>query len=362
MLVRAQVISGSTTESRLLIPASAPLFTGKRAIVYVQLPEQEGVYEGKEVVLGPRNGDFYQVKGGLREGELVVSRGNFKIDSAIQIQARPSMMNPSSFKKHEEEKFPSLFTSKLQLLNHSFITLSDAVHGNDRQAFALSLTDFRSRLHDLDGEALPAKDKLAWKEMAMLLGSDVILASEADDRKELDSIYAAMAEHFHQVRTYFDLAGAMDNAPRYPEVQAALAKLLTDYFSLQQQLAKDDETGAAASEKKIAGQAGQFLASLSHVEDERKNQLTNDLQEAVKGLAAAATLTDIRAAFFPLSKALSLAVSTFGAPASGPVYEQFCPMAFGNTGATWLAGSEEINNPYFGTKMLRCGEVRRQLK
>jgi hypothetical protein len=35
--------------------------------------------------------------------------------------------------------------------------------------------------------------------------------------------------------------------------------------------------------------------------------------------------------------------------------------ACGNTGATWLAPSEEINNPYLGLMMLRCGEVRHQL-
>lgn len=362
MLVRAQLTGRSSAENRLLIPASAPLFTGKRAIVYVQLPDQEGVYEGREVVVGPRNGNFYQVKEGLREGELVVTRGNFKIDSAIQIQARPSMMNPSSFKKPEEEKFPPLFASRLQLLNHSFIALSDAVHQHDQQAFAQSLTDFRARLNDLDADALPAGDKLAWKEMAMLLGSDVILAAEAEDNRELDGIYAAMAEHFHQVRSYFSLAGTADNAPRYPEVQAELARLLTDYFALQQQLAKDDAAGAAASERKIAALARKFLQGLDKVEHEQKNQLADELQVAVDGLTTGAGLDGIRAAFYPLSRALSLAVAIFGAPAAGPVYEQFCPMAFGNTGATWLAASEEINNPYFGAMMLRCGEVRRQLK
>jgi membrane fusion protein, copper/silver efflux system len=81
-------------EVPLLIPASAPLITGRRAVVYVALPDQEGVFEGREIVLGPRAGNFYQVQEGLAEGELVVVRGNFKIDSEVQIQARPSMMNP----------------------------------------------------------------------------------------------------------------------------------------------------------------------------------------------------------------------------------------------------------------------------
>ena len=79
----------------LVIPASAPLITGKRAVVYVRKPDVEKpTFEGREVVLGPRAGDYYLVKEGLAEGELVVTKGNFKIDSALQIQAKPSMMNP----------------------------------------------------------------------------------------------------------------------------------------------------------------------------------------------------------------------------------------------------------------------------
>jgi len=87
----------------LVIPASAPLITGKRAVVYVQLPKTEApTYEGREVVLGPRAGDYYLVKEGLAEGEIVVTNGNFKIDSALQIQAKPSMMSPEGSKMTDE--------------------------------------------------------------------------------------------------------------------------------------------------------------------------------------------------------------------------------------------------------------------
>ena len=80
----------------LVIPATAPLITGKRAVVYVELPGTDRpTYELREVVLGPRAADYYVVYKGLKEGERVVTRGNFKIDSAMQILARPSMMNES---------------------------------------------------------------------------------------------------------------------------------------------------------------------------------------------------------------------------------------------------------------------------
>jgi len=82
-------------QAPLVIPATAALITGKRAVVYVKKPNTEKpTFEGREVVLGPRAGDYYLVKEGLVEGEVVVSKGNFKIDSALQIQAKPSMMNP----------------------------------------------------------------------------------------------------------------------------------------------------------------------------------------------------------------------------------------------------------------------------
>jgi membrane fusion protein, copper/silver efflux system len=78
----------------LIIPSTAPLITGKRAIVYVQDAEREGEYHLREITLGPRLGDYYVVLSGLEEGELVVTKGNFMIDSAAQIKALPSMMMP----------------------------------------------------------------------------------------------------------------------------------------------------------------------------------------------------------------------------------------------------------------------------
>lgn len=100
-LVRAESLGyapvGETQEDApLVIPASAPLITGARAVVYVAVPDREGTFEGREIVLGPRAGPVYIVREGLRENERVVVNGAFKLDSDLQIQARPSMMNPQN--------------------------------------------------------------------------------------------------------------------------------------------------------------------------------------------------------------------------------------------------------------------------
>ncbi len=89
------VAADSQSEPPLVIPDTAPLVTGKRAVVYVKKVGTESpTFEGREIELGPKAGSYYIVASGLQEGEEVVTNGNFKIDSALQIQARPSMMNP----------------------------------------------------------------------------------------------------------------------------------------------------------------------------------------------------------------------------------------------------------------------------
>jgi len=44
------------------------------------------------------------------------------------------------------------------------------------------------------------------------------------------------------------------------------------------------------------------------------------------------------------------------------IYREYCPMAYNEKGATWLSDDPEIKNPYFGKKMLECGEVTDSLK
>jgi Cu(I)/Ag(I) efflux system membrane fusion protein len=84
--------AAGSTNAPLVIPASAPLVTGERAVAYVAAPGGEGRFDGREIVLGPKAGDYYVVRSGLREGERVVVRGAFKIDSSLQIEGKPSMM------------------------------------------------------------------------------------------------------------------------------------------------------------------------------------------------------------------------------------------------------------------------------
>jgi len=76
----------------LAVPAEAVLTTGQRQLVYVE--SKPGQYHLVQPKLGPRAGDFYPVLEGLAEGDRVVVRGNFLLDSQFQISGKPSLLSP----------------------------------------------------------------------------------------------------------------------------------------------------------------------------------------------------------------------------------------------------------------------------
>jgi hypothetical protein len=77
--------------------------------------------------------------------------------------------------------------------------------------------------------------------------------------------------------------------------------------------------------------------------------------KAVKDIESAADLKSQRIAFSALSDEMAVLVE--GNLKSGMIYKDFCPMALGG-GAYWLSSEKEIQNPYFGNKMLKCGSVK----
>ena len=73
----------------LAVPVTAVLDSGVRKLVYVE--KSKGQFAPVEIVTGPRTDDSYPVLSGLRQGDKVVTRGNFFLDSQSQIRGLPSL-------------------------------------------------------------------------------------------------------------------------------------------------------------------------------------------------------------------------------------------------------------------------------
>lgn len=85
------------------------------------------------------------------------------------------------------------------------------------------------------------------------------------------------------------------------------------------------------------------------------------IASSAASITAASDIEAQRTAFQKLSNEMIAQVKKSGL-SSGEVYVEYCPMAFNDKGASWLSSSKEIRNPYFGDKMLTCGEVTETLK
>ena len=245
-------VENETGSAPLVIPSSAVLRTGKRAVVYVEKPDAERpTYEGREIVLGPRAGDAFIVKVGLDAGERVVTSGAFKIDSALQIQAKPSMMNPDG------------------------------------------------------GGPTPGHN------------------------------HGGSGEHAgHQRTSGFEIA-----------VEQAV-ELMPAYLSMQAALASDDLDSAKEQAKAMMTITGHSGA----------------LPELLHDMLAADSLDALRKPHFDiLSAALIETISKSSDTFSGDLMVMHCPMGYGETGADWLQDKEPLRNPYFGSMMLKCGEIKERI-
>ena len=124
---------------------------------------------------------------------------------------------------------------------------------------------------------------------------------------------------------------------------ANFSVLMGAYISLKESLVESNAEAAAA-----AGQAFGIFAKT-------QGDAFAGMAETAESIAASEDIEEQRAAFHTLSKEMYTVAKANESKAV--VYQQYCPMAFDNAGATWLSMEEEIKNPYFGDAMLTCGNV-----
>lgn len=188
-------------QSPLVIPAGAPLFTGRRAIVYVELRQAGGrvAYEARTVRLGPRLGEVYPVVAGLAEGERVVTRGAFALDADLQIRGGASMMTSADdsetgawdgiieLSTAQRERLAPVVSAYLELQT---ALAEDELARAKRAAEALTAAVLRVRLERPEGA------RAAWSQLADALqrhGGEVAAGKDLQSaRAGFEPLSAAM--------------------------------------------------------------------------------------------------------------------------------------------------------------------------
>lgn len=81
------------TADPLVVPRDAVLMAGQHSVVYVET--EPGRFELRPIVLGPLTDEGAVILGGLKQGEIVATTGNFLIDSQMQLAGNPSLIDPT---------------------------------------------------------------------------------------------------------------------------------------------------------------------------------------------------------------------------------------------------------------------------
>ena len=144
--------------------------------------------------------------------------------------------------------------------------------------------------------------------------------------------------------------------------QEQLKAVFNAYINLKDALVKEDSKGA--SESVISLLNNLTRVDMKLLSNNKAHNHWMSLEKEIKPSATSISETsDIKAQrdhFKYLSSHLINAVQLFGV--NEKVYVEFCPMADNNNGAYWLSKEEKVINPYFGSAMLTCGEVKQVIE
>lgn len=160
--------------------------------------------------------------------------------------------------------------------------------------------------------------------------------------------------HQHQERTKPErkTEATQERAPDNFEGQ--LAQVLQGYFETAEALAADDFPTAMKKMGLVQSRLKQVDPKLlAEAKRGQWKQIVESTSQAVQQFLKAPNIEAARTVFDPISEQMEKAVRAFGSGGLAPVYRLHCPMR----GANWLQPREEVNNPYYGERMLSCGSV-----
>ncbi len=336
MFASAKILAPVPTgEDLVTVPKSAVLRTGDRAVVYVRTTDQDPTFEGREILLGSLLGDRFIVKAGLSAGETVVTQGAFKLDSELQLKAKPSMMNPTAgLEERPAHSAPEDLSGQWQPILRALGRMETGDVTEEIEAMKMAVKKLTTDTFQPETSAL-------WSEFSNRLLLDLTRA-ETEAPATAKSIVRTSIE---QAARYLGLSSsAKPTTPSNPTAIAALEKTIQLYLPIAQALAADDPTTAATAAAKLA----------------ESTDLPN-VQQYAADISRTTDLKIQRPLFETLSNDLIAQVRANGLDRVGNAYVIHCPMVGSNKGADWLSSVPQVLNPYYGDSMLDCGSLTETL-
>ncbi|MDQ7918295.1 DUF3347 domain-containing protein [Mesonia sp. MT50] len=185
----------------------------------------------------------------------------------------------------------------------------------------------------------------------LALAATMILTISCKDANQKEAT-AAMDNEAQQETTKNSGDIAMNDSQ-----ESSSEVILKDYFNLKDALVNDDQAKAKDLGMTLTTSLKSFdVSNYSESEQTELKDIIEDATEHAEHIAKS-EIKHQREHFKTLSKDMTDMVAITGTEVK--LYEQFCPMYDGGT--AWLSTKEEVRNPYYGSQMLKCGKVQREI-
>jgi hypothetical protein len=153
-----------------------------------------------------------------------------------------------------------------------------------------------------------------------------------------------------------------DNTMDGTQKTSKATAILDNYLQLKNALVADNSEAAATASKTLFENLGKFdQSSIVEAQKQEVTEIIDDAQEHAEHISENSGKMDHQREHFEiLSKDVEDLIAITGTDRK--LYQTFCPMYNNNKGAIWLSETKEIKNPYYGSKMMTCGTVQKEIQ
>ena len=140
---------------------------------------------------------------------------------------------------------------------------------------------------------------------------------------------------------------------------SATAGIIDAYIDIKNGLANDNKSDAATGGKALLAAFSEFdMTKLSGEQHKEYMEIMEDAKEQAEHIIKS-PIDHQREHFEVLSTDVNDLIALLGTDKT--LYQDFCPMVNDGKGAIWISEIKEIKNPFMGSKMPKCGEIKKQI-
>jgi Cu(I)/Ag(I) efflux system membrane fusion protein len=193
----------NANEKRLSIPRTALLWSGKRSIVYIKVPDAEfPSYEMREITIGPRMGDMWLVEAGLEVGEEIVTNGVFAIDAAAQLSGNYSMLMRPEKKTMET---PQAFRQQITVVAEAYFELKNGLVESDEGVVKAASAKVKNSLAKVDMALLQGQAHDHWMALEKQLSEAAGMIEKAKDIESQREHFEMLSEQILEMTESFGI-------------------------------------------------------------------------------------------------------------------------------------------------------------